>query len=787
MRGRLRYMHFRAHPPSALDRWCLIACISAAAFATLSVALASLLQALPPLCMLAPTILLGVPWLVIWLGTRPGLQPMWQHLELPVSVRTMSRFAAIGIGFTMIVQAGLLDAGERGPAMLVVMLFLAQSFGLLTHRQDGSAVLVLIAASATCLLVATVLGSIVGMVLFLICLWITGTGILWVHARTSRRRLNLRFRLAPSREDSVTGLWSRALLMAMLVPILAVATNLGSRGVGAVSGWSWSLATSVFPDLKPMDHSGERTGGGASAGNASDGNRSGDRGNAGGVPTDPRSFPSAPVGFADELQFDRGLGTASRQDRLVISDPFAPGGRRRFHPSNPLFLTCTTYDRFTASGLSRSNDEPEFGYDDIGDGRADEWTQVGRMLPDLKRIELDIQFQPLLAPGGSKTGRLLLPRLEPLIAVSLPQVRYSASGMLTAIPTEPGVMHYGIRSQLQDVSARDIGNDQLDLSHPTQMLMPNHPSWQRVNELVRQEVRSMDLSDGPVRGVLRHFRKNYRYELDVRGSGPSAMEAFFRDRQGYCTYFATAAALCLRELGIPARIAAGYSVTRWDMERQVYLAGAEGAHAWAEVPVKGMGWVPVDATPASGSGRAADWPAAALERLYPGEDVTENMPAQGEGDVAMAPDGDSPTEDELGENESDSLIGLVVGTGLMVAWQFWAVILTSVLMVAVLLMRFSRWNNLFNASESGGSSGSGGRRDPFKVLIQLLVKRGYCKHRSQTTLEFSHRVMEHGGEDYDPMHDLTWMRYQQNFGGYKEHPQYREEVEEFIHQVRNMD
>ncbi len=71
--------------------------------------------------------------------------------------------------------------------------------------------------------------------------------------------------------------------------------------------------------------------------------------------------------------------------------------------------------------------------------------------------------------------------------------------------------------------------------------------------------------------------------------------------EGYCVHFATAAAVMLRAMGVPARYAEGYIVTSGD-----YLnAGSDGwadipdsrAHAWVELYSPGLGWQPFDVTP----------------------------------------------------------------------------------------------------------------------------------------------------------------------------------------------
>lgn len=85
----------------------------------------------------------------------------------------------------------------------------------------------------------------------------------------------------------------------------------------------------------------------------------------------------------------------------------------------------------------------------------------------------------------------------------------------------------------------------------------------------------------------------------------------FESRQGYCVHFATAATLLFRAAGVPARYAEGYAVP----------AGEEGwvdvpdsnAHAWVEIYLGGLGWVPVEVTPAGPQAPAASADARPVE------------------------------------------------------------------------------------------------------------------------------------------------------------------------------
>ena len=68
-----------------------------------------------------------------------------------------------------------------------------------------------------------------------------------------------------------------------------------------------------------------------------------------------------------------------------------------------------------------------------------------------------------------------------------------------------------------------------------------------------------------------------------------------RSRQGVCGHFASAATVIYRALGIPARYTVGYYVvTNGHYEKTEFYA--KDAHAWPEVFVDGIGWVPVEVT-----------------------------------------------------------------------------------------------------------------------------------------------------------------------------------------------
>ena len=79
---------------------------------------------------------------------------------------------------------------------------------------------------------------------------------------------------------------------------------------------------------------------------------------------------------------------------------------------------------------------------------------------------------------------------------------------------------------------------------------------------------------------------------------PIPLDGFlFEDRRGYCQQFSGAMALMLRMLGIPARVAAGFSPGSYNRDTREYRVRDLDAHSWVEVYFTGIGWVPFDPTP----------------------------------------------------------------------------------------------------------------------------------------------------------------------------------------------
>ncbi len=112
-----------------------------------------------------------------------------------------------------------------------------------------------------------------------------------------------------------------------------------------------------------------------------------------------------------------------------------------------------------------------------------------------------------------------------------------------------------------------------------------------------------------VSATLKRYQ-TYSMVLDELPEGEDPVAYFLlKSGKGYCVHFASAAVLMLRELGVPARYASGYVVRRRQFRKKgdVYVASIKdsGAHAWVEIYLEQIGWVPIDVTPGAALGQNA--------------------------------------------------------------------------------------------------------------------------------------------------------------------------------------
>lgn len=150
---------------------------------------------------------------------------------------------------------------------------------------------------------------------------------------------------------------------------------------------------------------------------------------------------------------------------------------------------------------------------------------------------------------------------------------------------------YGWRGRATEVDA--LFGDQR-----YQEMWPYRPMWTKARQLTAK-------ARSPYEATLtieRWLRSDGGFGYDEHPPAPVAqpplVDFLQRSKLGYCQQFAGTMALMLRYLGIPARVAVGFTSGTW--QNGEWTVTDHDAHAWVEAWFAGYGWLTFDPTPGRG-------------------------------------------------------------------------------------------------------------------------------------------------------------------------------------------
>jgi transglutaminase-like putative cysteine protease len=160
---------------------------------------------------------------------------------------------------------------------------------------------------------------------------------------------------------------------------------------------------------------------------------------------------------------------------------------------------------------------------------------------------------------------------------------------------------YSLVTSFAKVDAKDLRKDTVT---PGGALTETGTLPRRVVQLAQDitegEGNAFDKADA----LLEYFTdpaNGFRYSLNVPvGNTGDALTDFLENKQGYCEQYASAMAIMLRSVGIPARVAVGFTQGT-EKGNGSYTISSHDAHAWVEVLFDDNGWVRFDPTPLAGN------------------------------------------------------------------------------------------------------------------------------------------------------------------------------------------
>ena len=177
---------------------------------------------------------------------------------------------------------------------------------------------------------------------------------------------------------------------------------------------------------------------------------------------------------------------------------------------------------------------------------------------------------------------------------------YRSAGGAFHVRDAPSDLVYRAFSFIEDEKAPAIlgpgplaPSDRIDATQKPDNLDP------RIPELARAMAGEAVSDEAKARAIEARLRHDYGYTLELPAkpvADPLANFLFVR-KKGHCEYFASALAVMLRTLGIPARVVTGFQSGVFNPLSGWQVVRASDAHAWVEAWLEDSGWTVFDATP----------------------------------------------------------------------------------------------------------------------------------------------------------------------------------------------
>lgn len=270
-----------------------------------------------------------------------------------------------------------------------------------------------------------------------------------------------------------------------------------------------------------------------------------------------------------------------------------------------------------------------------------------------------------------------------------------------------------------------------------------------------------------------HLRTEFTYAEDVDYStSEDPVAAFLTERAGFCQQFSSVFAITARRLGLPSRVAVGFTMGEevdetvdgedgsqdgratsddsGDGTARTYLVRGMHAHAWPEVYFHDLGWVAFEPTPGRGNPATAEYTgvAAAQAEMEPDDasdpvttdpaasqtsSVTETTdPSLVSTDAAGGSTDDSDDGDATGESDEDhsdrTLLRLLIASVMVLG------------AVAVVVIRRLRRRGGDGAVVEDADPASEALADAWESVLAALAELGLSPLEVETPSEFVERV-----------------------------------------------
>jgi transglutaminase-like putative cysteine protease len=315
---------------------------------------------------------------------------------------------------------------------------------------------------------------------------------------------------------------------------------------------------------------------------------------------------------------------------------------------------------------------------------------------------------------------------------------------------------YTVVSQVPEIDAADLDGpvdyqDYPELRPYTETGMLDREVRERAETVV--EAKNADTPFEQALALQDYLRgSEFRYNLNVPAlsSGGDELRRFLSEvREGYCEQFAIAMAVMARQLGIPSRVAVGFTSGEI-VDRTWQQVTTHDAHAWPELWFPEAGWVPFEPTPRADGTVSVPIYTTPAGRVPGGGPAIPTQPTTPGGPTTTNPATRAP-EPAVPEN-SDPLAGAGAERG----WLERPLVRAGLAVVLVVLaVPGIKWARNLLARRRAGRRPRDAVAESYAELTGWARDAGIGRRGAETPAAYAHRVREEFDADADPLVELT--------------------------------
>ncbi len=182
--------------------------------------------------------------------------------------------------------------------------------------------------------------------------------------------------------------------------------------------------------------------------------------------------------------------------------------------------------------------------------------------------------------------------------------------MIFSVSNLPANLSYTVNSQDPDPTAAEIGNAPAPTSIVSEYGTYAGPHVNQLRAIADQATRGASTELQMAQDLQTWFTSG-RFTYTLNTGLPKTdwlLQFLTTGRRGFCTQFAEAFAVLARQLGIPSRVAVGF--TAGSNSRGDWHVTTADAHAWPELFFAGVGWLRFEPTPGGPTGQGSAYPPA---------------------------------------------------------------------------------------------------------------------------------------------------------------------------------